>query len=158
METGDQGHVAEHARVSGEVDRAASLEADDDPARLAQVLALVRAGGVKCVHEREVDAAELPRSALVQAGERVVDLRALVHEPGLELDLGHDVHAGERLGERDRVADVIAVTVGDRDHVDVRGLPELVGCRRVAREPRVDVDLLALVALEQKRRVPEPGE
>jgi hypothetical protein len=62
------------------------------------------------------------------------------------------------LRELGGVADVVAVTVGDRDDVDALGLLLAVGALRIARQERVDVDALAAGAVEAKGGVPEPGE
>ena len=97
------------------------------------------------------------RAALVEPG-HLADVRALPAEPVLELDLADDLGVGEALRQLDGVADVVAVAVRDRDHVDALG--RLLGLRRlrVAGQERVDVDALAAVGLEPERRVTEPGE
>ena len=58
----DQGHVAEDARVAGEVDRLAVLEPHDDPAGLAGVALAVGARRVERVDEREPDPVDLAAS------------------------------------------------------------------------------------------------
>src|SRR5207247_4774023 len=96
VDAGDQLHVSEDARVTGEVERLAVLELDDDAARLAGVRAVVRARRVKRVHEREADSVDLLGSALVEA-RQLADARALFAEPPLDLDLGDDRRIREPL-------------------------------------------------------------
>ena len=69
----------------------------------------------------------------------------------LQLDLADDLGVGEALRELDGVADVVAVAVRDRDHVDALGLLSASGVLRVAGQERVDVDALAAVGLEPER-------
>ena len=153
----DQRHVAERAGVAREVQGLATLEPDHDPAGLSGVTLTVGARGVEGVDEREADPVDLARAALVEPG-HVVERGALACEPALQLDLGNDGDAGEGLGELDRVAHVIAVPMCDRDHVHVLGVDLVRGRLRVAVQERVDVDPLAVIALDPKRRVPEPGQ
>ena len=67
------------------------------------------------------------RAALVEAGHRRRRSRPCSREPALQLDLADDLGAGEALRELDGVADVVAVAVRDRDHVDA--------LRRASRRP-----------------------
>src|SRR5205085_11162671 len=143
------------ARVAGEVELRAVLGLDDDPAGLAEVVAVVARARVEGVHERELDARGLDGAALVRSG-HVSDGRALAAEPALQLDLGDDL-GREALRELDGLADVVAVAVGDRDDVDPLGLLLALGALGVGEE-RVDVDALAARGVEAKRGVAEPRE
>src|SRR5581483_5365524 len=156
-EPADQRHVAEHARVAGEVDGLALLEADHEAAGFAQVLALVRARRVEGVDEAVGHAVDLDAAALVEAV-RVADGEALPREPGLDLDLADELRGGEALHELDRVADVVRMAVRDADRVDPLGRAGVVRRLRVSGQEGVDVDPAAPVALDQERGVPEPGE
>ena len=156
-EVADQLHVAEDAGVAGEVDRAAVLEPDHEPAGLAAVGAVRRARGVEGVHERVRDAVELVGPALVEP-RQLADVRALRAKPALQLHLRDHLGSGEALRKLDCVADVVAVAVRDADDVDPFGVLLVVGRLRVAREERVDVDPLAAIAAEHERRMPEPRQ
>ena len=70
------------------------------------------------VRERELDAVDLDGAAFVRA-EDVLD--ALLAEPAAS-STGATTVAAVLLRELDRVADVVAVAVRDRDHVDALGL------------------------------------
>jgi len=93
--------------VAGEVDRLA-VEADHEAGRLAQVLAVVGARGVGGVREREADAVDLLCAALVEAG-KLADVRSLLAEPPLHLDLGDDLRVREGLREARYLAGVIGM-------------------------------------------------
>src|SRR5581483_7783622 len=153
----DELHVAEDARVAREVDRPPLLEADHEAARLARVGAVGSARGMEGVDERVGDAVELERAAFVQP-RKLADVRALTRQPRLQLDLRDHVRVRESLRERDGVADVVAVTVRDADHVDALRLLLVGGRLGVVGEERVDVDPLPAVAAEHERSVAEPGE
>ena len=81
---------------------------------------------------------------------------ALLGEPAAQLD-ERDHRALEPLVERDRLADVVAVAVGERDQVDALRLALALGHGR-PREPGVDVDPLPARRIEPERCVAEPGE
>ena len=61
-------HVAEDARVAGEVDRRAVLKPDDDPGGLAEVVAVVRELEWKAFVERELDPAASTVPPLFEPG------------------------------------------------------------------------------------------
>jgi hypothetical protein len=108
------------------------------------------------VGERDLDAVDVDRAALVRVLPEV-RLDALALEPAAQLD-ERDHRRLELLPERDRVADVVAVTVCQRDQVDALRLPFRLGALGVPGQPRVDVDALAARAVEPEGRVSEPGE
>ena len=151
----DQLHVREDAGVAGEVDRATVFERDDEPGRLARIRPVVGPARVEGVDERELHAVDVDSSALVRPGE-VVDLGPLVLEPAFQLDHGDDRLRLELLRQLDGLADVVGVSVRDRDHVDALGLLLRIRTLRI-REPRVDVDTLSAGRVEPERSVPQPG-
>ena len=82
--------------------------------------------------------------------------RALGSEPIGELDRARRP-CTVLLRERDGVADVVAVPVRDRDHVDALGRLLVLGALRIPVEERVDVDALA-GRVEAEGGVSEPRE
>src|SRR5581483_11150999 len=128
VQPGDELHVAEDARVAGEVDPGA-VHPDDDAARLSHVLEVVVRGRVVRVREREGHTVDVDRAALV----RVADVLELV------LDL-------QPVGELDGRDDGRAV------------LLRVLRALRVAVQERVDVDALAARRVDAKGRMSEPGE
>ena len=72
------------------------------------------------VHEREADPSISLRAALV-VPRHLVGSHALVAEPAFSSTWATIDGVRERLRQRGRVADVVAVAVGDRDHVDALG-------------------------------------
>src|SRR5439155_7826959 len=143
----------EDAGVAGEVDGRPVLEAQHEPGSLAEIVAIVGRARVEGVHDRELDAACLDGAALVGTG-HLPDVCALLAEPAFELDEGHDLGL-ELLAQLDGLADVVAVAVGERDHVDPLGLLLGVRALRVA-EPRIDVDALASGRVQPEARVAQP--
>ena len=75
-----------------------------------------------------------------------------------KLDLGVDDRAVELRAQRDRVADVVAVPVGEKIASTRSGLHSPRRARRVPVQERVDVDALAARGVDAERRMPEPGE
>jgi hypothetical protein len=148
----DQLHVAEDARVAGEVDLLAVLELHDDACGLAEVVAVVGRARVESVHERELDPFGLDRPAFVRA-RYVVRLRAFVLEPALELDHRHDRHGAVLLAEIDHRADMVPVPVRRRNHIATVGILLRVGALRVV-EPGIDVDTLAAGRIQAEGGVP----
>jgi hypothetical protein len=136
VEPRDQLHVAEYVRVAGDVDGQAVLELEHEADRLARVGAVRRGRRVLRVGERDLDAVPVDGAALVGV-EALALLDALLgDEPVVELHRGEHV-AAELLVQRHRVAEVVAVPVGDEDRVG----RQLVGRRRrfrVAGQERVD--------------------
>src|SRR5439155_24807280 len=59
VDPADQLHVAENARVPGEVDRGAVFEREHEPGRLAQVGPVVGCTRVEGIHESELHAGRL---------------------------------------------------------------------------------------------------
>ena len=78
-----------------------------------------------------------------------VVLDALLDEPAAQLDRRDD-GAGVLLRELDRVADVVAVPVRERDHVDALGLLLVLGALRVPVQERVDVDAFSAGRVDAK--------
>jgi len=62
------------------------------------------------------------------------------------------------LRDVDRVADVVAVPVRDRDDVGALGLAFVLRALRVSVQERIDVDALTRRRVEAEGGVPEPGE
>ena len=121
VEVADQLHVAEDARVAGEVDRRRRPRAGSRsrrPRRDTRRRRCSRSGTRSSSVNESPPIRCVP--PLLSAG-HVADVRALLAEPALQLDLADDLGVREALRERDRVADVVAVAVGDRDHVDALG-------------------------------------
>ena len=157
VELADQGHVAEHARVAGDVDLEPVLERDNESGRLAHVddraVLLAEARRVVGVGHRHAQALGLGRSALVHPD-------AVLEALHLEV-VDHLEHADDRLRlllrrEPEHVGGVVGVAVRQEHHVHRAG----VGGRglRVPGEPRVDEDALSSGRLEQPGCVAEPGQ
>jgi hypothetical protein len=81
----------------------------------------------------------------------------LLAEPAGELEEGDDGGA-VLLRDRDRVADMVAVAVRDRDHVGALGLQLVLGALRVAVQEGVDIDAFAARGIEPEARVTEPRQ
>jgi hypothetical protein len=152
----DQLHRHEDVGVAGEVDREAVLELEHEAGGLAQVRPVFRARRVVGVGQRDLDAVDVGRAALVRRVGHLVR-KSLGGEPAAQLDERDDRRL-ELLPERNGVADVVAVAVGERDQVDAVGRLFGLGTLRVPGQPRVDIDALAARAVEPEARVPEPGE
>ncbi len=82
---------------------------------------------------------------------------ALAGEPSAELD-DCDDRAPEPLVDRDRVTDVVAVTMGQRDQVTPLGRELRLGALRVSVQEWIDVDPLPAGRVDAERRVPQPGQ
>ena len=78
-------------------------------------------------------------------------------QPVGELDRRNH-RAGVLLRQLDGVADVVAVAVRERDHVDALRLELGLRTLRVSVEEGVDVDALPAGCVEAERRVTEPGQ
>src|SRR5581483_6916294 len=154
VQPGDELHVAEDARVAGEVDPGA-VHPDDDAARLSHVLEVVVRGRVVRVREREGHTVDVDRAALV----RVADVLELVLDlqPVGELD-GRDDGRAVLLRDLDGVAEMVAVRVRERDDVGALWFLLVLRALRVAVQERVDVDALAARRVDAEGRMPEPGE
>ncbi len=148
----DQRHVAEDARVAGEVD-ALPLGADDDAARLAHVRAVVVRARVERVRQREAHVVDGDGAALVEVDDVRGDLGA---EPAGKFNLREDGGA-VLVRKRDGVADVVAVPVRDGDDVDAFGRLLVLRALRIAVEEWIDVDALA-GRVEAEGGVSEPCE
>src|SRR5882724_5281682 len=175
---GDQLHVAEEPRVAHVVDLEPVLQLDDEAGRFAARVRrrLLRRrihhgqlGRVLGAHLRDRDLRPegLHLAALAEA------YGLLAREPP-EVDQGLDEpgrpeHLGAgALGEVHEVApavvaarrpDVIAMAVGDEDHVDLAELGEVLlvgGCLRIPGHERVDHDHLAARRGHLERRLAEP--
>ena len=156
VDAADQLHVPEHARVPGEIDGRAVRRLEHDARRLAGVGPVGRGARVERVRERELRAVDVDRAALVRSLQlRLVD--TLLAEPAAQLDERDDL-AVVLLGQGDRVSDMIAVPVRDRDHVDA--LRRLLALRAlgVSVQERVDVDALAVRRIHAEGSVAEPRE
>ncbi len=152
----DQAHVAEQAGVAHVIDLEVVLELDDEAGRLAAEMALVLAGrrvlphdlgGMLGAHLGDADIgperrhgaalAEAHRLLVIQHAKRDQRLR----EPGRRVErrivLLHDVG---------RVAEMVAVPMGDQHQVDLAERIEIFVLRRRLRivdQPRVDHDHLS---------------
>ena len=109
------------------------------------------------VGERELDALDLDGAALVRVAGAVLVDPLLRDRAVVELDRSDDDRL-VLLPDVHGVADVVAVTVRDRDDVDPLGLLLVVGSLGVSVQERIDVDAFSARAVEAKARVPEPGE
>ena len=150
----DQSHVTEDVGIAGEVEGGHPRELDDESARLARVGALVGRRVVR-MGQRHARAQQVDAAALVDGLPHVLaDLRS---EHATQLDLG-DHGTRERAGEPDGVADVVVVAVRDQNPVDSLRLE--LGCRarRVARQPRIDIDPVAPRRVEAEGGMAEPGD
>src|SRR5712691_620396 len=156
VDAADQLHVAEHAGVAGEVDLLVVLGRDDDARRLAGVRAVRRRAGVERIRERELHAVHVDGAALVRCLQLAL-VDALLAEPACELDECDDRRT-VLLREVDGVADVVAVAVGDRDHVDALRRLLVRRALRVAGQERVDVDALPAGGVEPEGCMSEPGQ
>ena len=98
------------------------------PGGLAEVdrrVAVHDAARVPRVRERDLDARFLDRAALVPPF-RVVLGKALTREPVADLDQ-RDHGTAEALRELHRLAEMVAVAVGEHDQVDPLGLALVLG-------------------------------
>ena len=107
------------------------------------------------VRERELDSGGLDRPALVRVEDVLDALLAL--EPVGHLDRRDD-GAAVLLRQLDGVAEVVAVAVRERDHVDPLGLQLGLGALRVPVQEGVDVDALPARRIEAEGGVTEPGQ
>ena len=157
VEARDQLHVAEDARVAGEVQLRPVLDLDHEARRLAEghdAPIVEDAARVPGVDERDLDAGGLERPALV-ARLRVVLGEASDREPVANLD-ERDHRALEALCQLEGVAEVVAVPVREGDQVDALRRLLALGALRVAAEPGVDVDALAPGRVDPESRMSEP--
>ena len=154
VEPCDQRHVAEDARVAGEVDGVA-VEAEHRACRLAGIRAVGCGGRVEGVRQRHAYVADRHRATLVERDDRVLG-DAVLGEPVRELD--HPEHlAAELLLQADDVACVVAVPMRDDDRIGALRLFLSVRARRSA-QPRIDVEPLPAVRVDPERRMPEPRQ
>ena len=107
------------------------------------------------VRERELDSRGLDGAALVRVEDVLEPLLAL--QPVGHLDRRDD-GAAVLLRELDGVAEVVAVAVRERDHVDPLGLELRLRALRVPVQEGVDVDALPVGSVEAEGRVTEPGQ
>ena len=108
------------------------------------------------MRHRELDAVDLDGAALVHP-ERARVRRALRLEPRRRARRSRPPAGECCLAISTAFADVVAVAVRDREHVAALGLLLALRALRVV-EPGVDVDALALGAVEPVAAVSEPGE
>ena len=156
VDPADQLHVPEDARVSGEVDLLAILELEDEAGRFAQGehTVLPHAARVARVRHGDLDAGHLDRAALVRCFAVVLG-KPLRGKPVADLDHG-DHRTSELLRQLDRLSEMVAVGVSERDQVDAFGLLLRLRAFRVL-EPGIDVGALAAGAVKPERCMAEPG-
>jgi hypothetical protein len=156
VDAADQLHVAEHAGVSGEIERRAVGGLQHDSRRLAGVGAVRRGARMERVRQRDLHAIDVDRAALV----RSVHIRfgnTLLPEPAAELDERDDL-AVVLFREADGVSDVVAVPMRERDDVDALRRLLALGALRIPVQERVDVDALAVRGIHAEGRVAEPRQ
>src|SRR5262249_47863674 len=119
VEPANELHVTEDAGVAGEVELRPVLDLDDDAARLPHVVPVGVRARMVCIREGELDPGSLDGAPLVRI-EDVLDTLLALQPPG-ELDRS-DHRAAVLLRQSDGVAEMVAVAVGERDHVDSLGL------------------------------------
>ncbi len=152
IEFGDDAHVAENGRISRVVKAFAVLESENQAAGLARVFQFRPVGApVKGVGERKLDAAEIDRAVLSHGGG--VGAQVVFGVYGAD-----EIHVARhrarvRLENGDHVARMVEVAVREADEVRLPRGFEFRRADGVFLEPGVDVDGLAAVGFDQKRRL-----
>jgi hypothetical protein len=164
----DQLHVAENAGIAHVPDAKAVFHLEDVPDRFAARMGFRPARrrvvpdvhrGVLGLHCRHVDArGRRHASALVEARQLLRRQHAQGGE-GLREVAGHPQADVVLLRQRGRVADMVAVAVGDQQRVDPAQRVEVLVLRRgdrVGGEPRIDHDHLAAGRDDAERGLAQP--
>src|SRR5262249_54550627 len=113
----DQLHVGEDVGVAGEIDHAIVIETQNVTGGFASIddLAIVQnSAAMDCVSHGDVDGADLLRSAFIH-GMQVLDALALEPMAGF-VNCANLV--GMLLGQRNRIVNVIEMTMGDQHEID----------------------------------------
>jgi hypothetical protein len=149
----DQRHVAEDARVAGDVDALPGLELDHEADGIAAVGAVRQCAGVEGLRHRDLEAVRLDGAAGVHA-DRI--RRPLLAKPVGDLVLG-DRRRVAALGDRCGIGDVVGVSVR-HEHDVGRGLVRRRGARRIAGQPGIDQHVDAAGRLDVPGRMTKPGD
>ena len=153
IEVGDDAHVAENGRIPRVVKAFAVLEGENQSAGLARILEFRPVGApVKGVGEGELDTAEIDRAVLAHGG----GVSAQVVFGGYGADEVHVARhrAWIRLENGDDVARMVEMAVGEADEVGFLRCLQFRRADGVLLEPGVDIDALAPVCFDEKRRLP----
>ncbi len=151
----DERHITEKARVGRIINPGSVGERHNEAARVAAVGPIRKRRAVECQGQLDADAAaECEAAPMLKAVNLLQPARVLL-KPRADLEVGKDRRAGA-LGDRNRIANVVTMTVRDQDQV---GLNLIGGLRRlgIPRQKRVDQYLLA-AAFQQEAGMTEPVE
>ena len=148
---------AEHARVSGEVDRQAVFESNHVPdgrPEIARAPILDDRAAVKRLDHGDREAEHVERAADVHGGHLP---KAPALHPGGQF-VGCDQARLRLARHEDRVARVVVVPVRQQQQVKRADFLRVVRAGGIRREPRIDQDRSSTGRAEQKRRVAQPAE